>query len=226
MRKRPLIVFDVGSTLIQPNFGTLADWLAERTGVAVAQDHVERAFRQALAGDPFAVGDEDRKGEAFFTLCGCSVSQRGHWHSWWQEIVQAGGAGSWLYGLVDPDAAPMLGRLRSRDFRLIAASNNNGTLRAELEGHGLAYFFEATFDSTDLGFAKPQAEFYAHILCAAGAHTSVHVGDDLVNDYIGPLAAGFNRALLYDPANIYLGLPSGAKIGRLSELDSLLDALT
>lgn len=225
MTKSPLIVFDVGSTLIHPNFGTLADWLAGRTGIAVAQDQVERAFRQALAGDPFAVGDEDRKGEAFFTLCDCSVSQRGHWHSWWQDIAQAGGAGSWLYCLVDPDAAPMLERLKSRDCRLIAASNNNGSLRAELEGHGLASYFEATFDSTDLGFAKPQTQFYAHILYAAGARTSVHVGDDLINDYIGPLAAGFDRAILYDPANIYLGLPSGAKIGRLSELDSLLDAM-
>ena len=190
------------------------------------QDHVERAFRQALAGDPFAAGDEDRKGEVFFTVCGCSVSHQGQWRSWWQEIVQAGGAGSWLYSIVDLDATAMLGRLRSHDCRLIAASNNNGTLRAELEAHGLATFFEATFDSTDLGFAKPQAQFYTHILSAAGAHTSIHVGDDLVNDYIGPLAAGFDRALLYDPANIYLGLPSGAKIGRLSELNSLLDALS
>jgi len=222
---RPLIVFDVGSTLIHPNFGKLADWLAGRTGVSMAQDHVERAFRQALAGDPFAAGDEDRKGEAFFTLCRCSVSQRGHWHSWWREIVQAGGAGSWLYSIVDVDATAMLERLRSFGCRLIAASNSNGTLRTEMESHGLATFFEATFDSTDFGFAKPQAEFYTHILSAVRAHTSFHVGDDLVNDFIGPLAAGFDRALLYDPANIYVGLPSNAKFGRLSELDSLLDAL-
>jgi FMN phosphatase YigB (HAD superfamily) len=225
MMEPPLLVFDVGSTLIHPDICALADWLAGKTGIAVAQDLVERAFRKAVSGDPFASGDEDRKGNAFFTLCGSPDSQRGHWQSWWREVVQAGGAGSWLYSLVDPDAEAMLGRLKSRDCRLIAASNNDGTLRTELEGHGLASFFEATFDSTDLGFAKPQAEFYAHILSATGAPISIHVGDDLVNDYIGALAAGFDRALLYDPANIFLGLPPGARIGRLPELEIWLDTL-
>lgn len=219
---RPLIVFDVGSTLIHPSFSTLSDWLAERANARVAADIVERAFRQALAGDPFAVNDHSRQADAFFTICGCSCSQRALWPAWWEEIVRAGGAGSWLYRLVDVDAKAVLERLRSLGYRLVAASNSNGTLRAELDSFALMDFFEATYDSANLGSEKPATEFYTRILRSSDATTCVHVGDDLVKDFIGPLAGGFQRALLYDPADIYVGLPGSAKIHRLSEIEGAL----
>ena len=126
MMEPPLLVFDVGSTLIHPDICALADWLAGKTGIAVAQDHVERAFRKAVSGDPFASGGEDRKGNAFFTLCGSPDSQRRHWQSWWREVVQAGGAGSWLYSLVDPDAEARAGAARSASGRATRAKHLRG----------------------------------------------------------------------------------------------------
>jgi hypothetical protein len=48
------------------------------------------------------------------------------------------------------------------------------------------------------------------------------VGDDLTKDFIGPLDAGFQRAFLYDPVDIYVGLPLRSKIRRLSEIEDAL----
>ena len=223
---RPLIVFDVGSTLIHPNFSTLADWLADRAIVRVATDIVERAFRQALAGDPFAFNDHNHQADTFFRLCGCSLSQHAFWPAWWEEITQAGGAGSWLYAIVDVDANAVLEQLKLRGYRLVAASNSNGTLHEELDSFALLKFFEATYDSADVGSEKPAAEFYAHVRRSSNAMTRIHVGNDLIKDFIGPLTSGFQRALLYDPADVYVGLPPGAKIRRLSEIEGALGSTT
>lgn len=219
---RPLIVFDVGSTLIHPNFSILANWLVNRANTRVAADVVERAFRQALVGEPFAINDHSRQADTFFTLCGCSYSQRALWPAWWQEIVRAGGVDSWLYTSVDVDAKAVLERLRSHGVRLVAASNSDGTLRAELDSFTLIDFFEATYDSTDIGSEKPATEFYARILRSSEATTCIHVGDDLIKDFVGPLASGFQRALLYDPANVYVGIPHRVKVHKLTEIEGAL----
>ncbi|MBI3704972.1 MAG: HAD-IA family hydrolase [Rhizobiales bacterium] len=217
-----LIVFDVGSTLIHPNFSVLADWVAQRANAYTDVDVLERAFRRALSGDLFSINDYTRQADAFFTACGCGRSSRELWPAWWEEVVLAGGANSWLYTSVDVDAKETLNRLKNVGCRLIAASNSNGTLRAELDSFGLTDFFERTYDSADVGSEKPAPEFYDTVLNSSDAAVCVHVGDDLIKDFIGPLAAGFHRALLYDPADVYGGVPLRAKVRKLPEIGVVL----
>lgn len=220
----PLIAFDVGSTLIHPDFATLAAWLAEKSGVDLEPGIVERNFRQAIAGDPLELNDDECQARLFFTRCALPASTRHCWRAWWDEIDRAGGAGSWLYSSVDPEAGIVLEGLRNAGCRLVAASNSDGTLREELQSHDLLRFFEATFDSTDMGHEKPSAEFYRTILRTAETTVTLHVGDDLIKDFVGAIAAGFRRALLYDPARVYCGLPSIARIHRLSEINRAVEA--
>jgi HAD superfamily hydrolase (TIGR01549 family) len=217
-----LIVFDVGSTLIHPNFSALSDWIATKIHVNLMTGVLERAFRRAIAGDAFSINDHRRQADTFFTLCDFGGSGREFWPAWWEEVVQAGGANSWLYTSLDMDAKATLQRLKTIGCRLVAASNSNGTLRAELASFGLADFFEETYDSMDLGSEKPAPEFYTSVLHSSGAKSHVHVGDDLAKDFIGPLDAGFQRALLYDPVDVYVGLPLRSKIHKLSEIEGAL----
>ena len=215
-----VVVFDVGSTLIHPDFAVLQNWVARRAGTQATISAIEYAFRRAIAGDMFS-GENDSAAQAqrFFRLCGCQENDAEAWSSWWEDIVQCGAAGSWLYTSLDADALAALKFLRSSNCRLVAASNSNGTLREELAQFELLELFEATFDSADLGFEKPAPEFYERVLSSSPRGCSfVHVGDDFVKDVIGPIAAGFQRAVLYDPARIHLGLPQSTKIQRLSEL--------
>ena len=219
-----VVVFDVGSTLIHPDFAVLRTWLADSTGTNATIAIVEHAFRRAIAGDVFS-GDNDAAAQAqrFFTLCGCPEKKAKAWPSWWEQIVQSGGASSWLYTSLDGDALLALQLLRSSNCRLIAASNSNGTLRQELAQFGLLDFFEETFDSADLGVEKPALEFYRRVLGSSPqASHLAHVGDDLIKDLVGPIAAGFQQAVLYDPARIYRGLPRGATVQQLSELGRAL----
>lgn len=218
--KAPLVVFDVGSTLIHPNFSNLRDWLDRKSAAGTPVATVEYAFRRAIAGDTFS-GESEAVGQAhlFFTLCGCHEEDASAWEAWWEEIVQSGGAGSWLYASLDSEALLTLQLLRSSGCRLAAASNSNGTLRLELSQFGLLELFEDVFDSADLGTEKPAPEFYRAVLNALPpADRNVHVGDDLIKDMIGPVVAGFQQAVLYDPARIYRGLPRGATISSLSAL--------
>jgi len=219
-----VVTFDVGSTLIHPDFAVLRNWVASTSAGDASIPAVEYAFRRAIAGDIFSEDDgAAAQARQFFTLCGCSPEYAEAWPSWWAQIVQAGGAGSWLYTSLDSDARSTLQSLRSSGCGLIAASNSNGTLRQELAQFDLLEFFDATFDSADLGVAKPELEFYQRVLSSSPhAERFAHVGDDLIKDVIGPVAAGFQQVVLYDPTHMYRGLPFGIAIHRLSDLGRTL----
>ncbi len=224
--KPSILTFDIGSTLIHPNFVALREWVGEHTGIRTDAATVEYAFRRALAGDVFSANNgEDAAALRFFSFIGCASTTKVLWLDWWASIVRSGGAGSWLYTVLDPQAHETLRTLKDSGWRLVAASNSDGTLRAELTAFGLIEFFEATYDSHDIGVAKPEPEFYRYVLNDIGGSRAVHIGDDLLKDVLGPLASGFSSAILFDPANIYKGTPPGARIAQLADLIGTLDRI-
>jgi FMN phosphatase YigB (HAD superfamily) len=219
----PALVFDVGSTLIHPDFSTMRDWLAARSPVRASVHDIEYAFRRAISGDIFsAANGTAAEAMHFFQLAGCPPDSIDQWPSWWREIVRSGGAGSWLYTCVYPETREILRELSASGFRLIAASNSDGTLRDELLRFQLLEFFEAIFDSHDLKIEKPAPAFYRHVLANIGCPRCVHIGDDLIKDVLGPMSSGFNAALLYDPADVYPGAPASMKVRRLCDVTDAL----
>ena len=220
----PVVVFDIGGTLIHPDFLALRAWTVAKITAHVSTQVVERAFRLAIAGDVFARpgGEIQTQASCFFSKCACPPSMSPLWAEWWKEIVDSGGVGSWLYRVLDPEAIGTLFRLRQLGCSLIAASNSDGTLQAELRSHGLLELFDQIYDSADLGVAKPASAFYERVLRTTRAGAAVHVGDDLIKDVIAATAAGFRRTILYDPASIYEGVPSHVRIRRLSEIPAAI----
>lgn len=220
----PVVVFDIGGTLIHPDFSALREWAITKSVTDVSTATVERAFRLAIAGDVFAEPVRAIQTQAirFFSACASPPSMKPLWNDWWSEIVDSGGVGSWLYRVLDPDAFATLLRLKELGCRLIAASNSDGTLQAELRSHGLLEFFDEVFDSHDIGFEKPDHRFFDQVLASSRSSHSVHIGDDLIKDCIAAGCAGFQRVLLYDQINLFPGLPDHIKIKHLHEVVGLL----
>ena len=100
-----------------------------------------------------------------------------------------------------PEAKETLETLRSRGFRLFAASNSFGHLqRSRLQHAGILHYFEDTFISMDIGYDKPDVRFYEEALhrCGLAPKDVLMVGDSMTTDIVGAQQAGldtcwFNR---------------------------------
>jgi len=215
-----VIVFDVGSTLIHPDSAALADWLKLHTSEVRDLATVDRAFRLAIGakGNPRAKSDLTlSEARVFFSNLDFVVDDV-RASKMWSEIVLAGGARSWLYSVLPADVKPTLMELKARGWRVIAASNSDGTLHDELEAFDLVHLFEKIYDSASMGVEKPAKEFYAAVLRGFNDAWTVHVGDDLANDCIAPSKLGFDQVILVDPANIYPHVKFCRRVNCVSEV--------
>lgn len=219
MFSRFVIVFDIGSTIIHPNYFYLQKWLQEKIGILIDVDLLKRAFQLAVSGDLYKKSSDEiiQQGNEFFTRCNINLSVN-QILAIWGEIVESGGAKSWLYNIVDQDAESTLTKLKVLGCYVIAASNSNGTLLSELNSFSLTHFFDEIYDSKIIGYEKPDPAFYKEVLKSAPKVFSLHVGDDLINDSIVPSNCGFDKSLLYDPNEIYLGIPKYLRINRLTNI--------
>jgi putative hydrolase of the HAD superfamily len=88
---------------------------------------------------------------------------------------------------VDPDAQPLLARLRARHIRLGIISNWSADLPDYLAKHDLAKYFHTVIASEAVGSAKPHREIFLRGLAATGCApgNAVHVGDDYWADVVG-----------------------------------------
>lgn len=100
-----------------------------------------------------------------------------------------------------PETKETLEALRSKGYRLFAASNSFGHLqRSRLEHAGILHYFEDTYISMDIGYDKPDVRFYEEALrrCGLQPKDVLMVGDSMTTDIVGAQQAGlatcwFNR---------------------------------
>lgn len=99
-----------------------------------------------------------------------------------------------------PEAKEMLDILRTKGYRLFAASNSFGHLqRRRLERAGILPYFEDTYISMDIGYDKPDIRFFQEALRRCGLQPSevLMIGDSMTTDVLGAQAAGI-EALFFD----------------------------
>ena len=99
-----------------------------------------------------------------------------------------------------PGAKEMLEHLKTKGYRLFAASNSFGHLqRSRLEQAGILPYFEDTYISMDIGYDKPDIRFYQEALrrCGLQAKEVLMIGDSMTTDVIGAQKAGMD-ALFFD----------------------------
>ncbi|HUT99417.1 MAG TPA: HAD family hydrolase [bacterium] len=95
------------------------------------------------------------------------------------------------------DVPPALERL-TRKYRLALASNTVGTARPWLTRHGLTEYFSLLFLSNEVGYRKPQPEFFSELIAACGVEpgATLMVGDRTDTDLAPALFAGMRAALV------------------------------
>ncbi len=118
------------------------------------------------------------------------------------------------------DAVPTLRRLRAQGLRLAVLTNGEEVQQqAKLDAVGLTPEVDALVASSALSFGKPHPLAYAETVQRLGvrAEEALMVGDSLVNDVRGALAAGL-AAVLLDRTGVHEGVDDVVRIRSLDEL--------
>lgn len=216
------VFFDAGMTLIHPNYEVVNGYLAQdgcHAGDLPSQRAVLAALSLIAEVHHFGIGDErERRGAAVAALCGLLNQPERR-----RETLAAALADPTLYSVVDVDADRTLRALRALGITVGVVSNSDGTLHDDLEAANLLDLCDVAVDSTILGVTKPDPFIFLRACESAGVapDRTVYVGDDLVNDVLGSIAAGYRSAALYDRYDVYR-LPMVRRVRRLGEVQRLI----
>lgn len=220
------IVFDAVGTLIEPR-PTVAQVYAsaaQRQGVELDTDEVRGRFRKHFAalesGDasnPFVTDEanERRRWQEIVALCLPEIADPDlAFLELWDHFASRH---SWE---VFPDALPAAEQLKNAGFRLGIASNFDSRLHRILEGHeSLRTGFWPAVVSSEVGYRKPHSGFYRAVCerIELDPEEILFVGDDLENDYHGPIRAGLRAVLLNRKAPHDLGVSNVTSLSELVE---------
>jgi putative hydrolase of the HAD superfamily len=203
------VFFDVAGTLIvtRERIGYSYARLARDYGLEADDKAVGAAFRRAFSAAPglaFGPGHDARE-------------LRRLEREWWRRVVAdtfaefgpmrdfdgyfaalfdfLGDPANWK---ADPEAAPLLARLKEHGYALGVISNFDYRVYGILNGLGLGDYFDSITISSEAGWAKPAPEIFA---AALGRHTvrpaeALHVGDSEQMDVAGAQAAGIAAVLI------------------------------
>jgi putative hydrolase of the HAD superfamily len=203
------IAFDAVGTLITPEPSVAAAYhsVGQRYGSRVALEEMRTRFRRA-----FRASEQEDGADA--TACGSHKTSEHRERRRWRRIVRDVIDDShdpescfddlWAHFAAPanwrcfPETEETLIRLRRAGYRLAIASNFDARLHAVCKGIRPLEPVERTVVSSEVGYRKPGAGFYAALLrdleCAPDE--VLMVGDDWVNDIVGARAAGLSAAFL------------------------------
>ena len=104
-------------------------------------------------------------------------------------------------GFLLPGADAFLRELRARGRVFLITNGTPAAQYGRLDSLGIRGQFDGIFISDEIGFAKPDPRFFAHVLTAAGltAGECLVIGDSLTSDIAGANGAGI-PCIWYDPA--------------------------
>ena len=97
-------------------------------------------------------------------------------------------------GDVIPGAVELLAALKPHCTLVLATNGQQDAQRRRLAGNPITPYLDHVFISQEMGVAKPDKEYFDHILQALQADpaTTVMVGDDLGSDIQGAINAGID----------------------------------
>jgi len=197
------IFFDVGNTLLFPNWDRILAALHQRN-VLPTLDQLQSFERKT-------------KNEFDAILESGSAVDHGFWYMFYAHLMEsleiedpplldqlvADTRISANWCMIRPGTRDALLRLANK-YRLGVISNADGKIAQVLERCGIADCFEVIIDSGIVGFEKPHPAIFAAALRAMGSapNESLYVGDIYSVDYLGAKAAGM-EAILMDVCGAY-----------------------
>ena len=225
--------FDAAGTLFEPRepVGHTYARIARDFGLDASDDTVAAGFRRAFGAAP---------GLAFGPGHGHDELRRLE-REWWRRRVDETFASmgtlrgfdayfdalfAWFadpdHWIADPEAAPVLQRLKNDGLKIGVISNFDYRLYRILDGLELTGYFDSITISSEAGYAKPRREVYQAALSRAGApaHEAMHIGDSEHLDF-APAAAIGMAAVLIDRDSEHAAPSIAARTARIRSLASV-----
>jgi putative hydrolase of the HAD superfamily len=228
------VSFDAAGTLFHPirPIGELYAMVAARHGIDADPAVLHGRFREALQAAPPL---------AFPPMSATEL--RVHEKAWWYAVVRAvftgiagadfdayfddlfaffASADAWR---VDPDAAPLLTRLRAADLRILVVSNFDARVHGVLAALGLIELVDHITISSEAGAAKPDPRIFATALAAVGLHPAdvLHVGDTPREDFAAARAAGLEVVLVVGGEELAAEAPDATRVACLATVATFID---
>jgi HAD superfamily hydrolase (TIGR01549 family) len=205
------VIFDVGGTLMHPDWERLAKLLSADTGYKLTVEELKQTFGNVLrdynlklkeGSEPSS--DENRPGWLFlrtFRSCGMDEETCSNLY----DAMHALHLERHLWSEMDEDAPFVLDSLRQAGFAVAAISNTeDGRVEELLKLGEIADHFDFILDSHLVGCKKPDKIIFQMAIdrYSIEPKEAVYVGDSYGHDALGASNAGL-RPILLDPLNIY-----------------------
>jgi putative hydrolase of the HAD superfamily len=196
------VVFDAVGTLITPDPPAPAVYaeVSRRYGSCLAPDVIAARFRDAFRAeeetDRAAGGrtNETREERRWRTIVAATLDDVTDPEACFGELwLHFARPAAWR---CDASVGRVIPELCRRGFTVGMASNFDGRLKTVIGGLPALASLRPIVISSEVGWRKPAAEFFQQVVKAVGRSPAeiLHIGDDVVNDCDGALAAGL-RAL-------------------------------
>lgn len=205
------VLFDVGGTLLHPDWERLGSLASREAGRDLTPDELRRALREILREVDFALRDGEsppvdthRRGWVFRRMYGALGFDEGTCERL-SLCVDAAHTERHLWCGLDEDAPRVLAALRQAGFALAVISNTeDGRLDELMELAGLKSHFDFLIDSYVVQQRKPDAAIFRLALSRLNIapEQAVYVGDSYGHDALAALAVGM-RAVLVDALDLY-----------------------
>lgn len=219
------IVFDVAGTLIKPVESVESTYVekGQRHGSNLSEQEIRSrfrpAFQEAFRSDSVSRSSHELQREQWKKLVQSVFTDLLDCNSLFEEL--------WGYYAepsawqIYPDVREAWAFLKSRPVTISLASNFDDRLFRIVEGCPPLDSADFVFSSSQVGFAKPNIQFFRSIESTLGASGKeiLMIGDDLINDVEGPIQAGW-RARLIDRKSQQKKASAFATLTQIKELFS------
>jgi putative hydrolase of the HAD superfamily len=196
-----VVLFDAVGTLFWPDppVATAYRLAGAQFGCPLTEEIVRARFREAFCREfaqrtgPISEATERERWSAVVAaVFPEATDSRPLFEHLWQHFADP------AHWRLAASAKECLQALLARGFTPGIASNFDGRLRGICRAHDLPIAERQLFTSSELGFAKPQPEFYHRVTerLQCRPEAILLVGDDRLNDYDAPRAAGWQARLL------------------------------
>ena len=205
------VLFDVGGTLLHPDWERLARLASRGAGREFIPAELGRKFKEMMCavdaamqrGEP--VPEDSKKRNWVFRRVYRALEIDDATCESLSEQIDATHAERHLWCAPDGEATRVLDALKEAGLRLAVISNTeDGRLDELLELVGLKTHFDLSVDSHVVGQRKPDPGIFHLTLAELGldAREAVFIGDSYAHDALAALAVGM-RAILLDPLDLY-----------------------
>ncbi|HLW55025.1 MAG TPA: HAD family hydrolase [Candidatus Angelobacter sp.] len=223
MAEKPeVIFFDVGNTLLFPNWARILAPLTER-GVLPTHEQL-RATECKTKGEFDEMMAGGRRDRGFWRLFYAHLLEELEVSdAKLEDALAAATTVSMNWDRIRPGTREALEQIGGA-YRIAVISNADGKIAEVLQQCGIADCFLSVTDSTVVGHEKPHPAIFAAAIQSMNtrAERALYVGDLYSVDYLGARGAGM-EAILFDVAGAYRD-KGPLRVESLSELQQMLQA--